>query len=978
MTGKKTPSLKKGQVLPRGFPIVGIGASAGGLEAFEQFFRHAAPDTGMAFVLVSHLDPSHASMLTEILQRSTAMPVVEAGDRMPVAPNRVYVIPPNRDLAVFHGILHLTVPEASRGQRMPIDYFLRSLAEEQGDNAIGVILSGSGTDGTLGLRAVLGSGGVAFVQDPATAKYDGMPASAVQSGLATFVLPVEKIPEALAEYSKKRRENKARSTPSTPLATGAFGKVLMLLRSRTGHDFSGYKMSTIRRRIERRMTVHGLSDTEGYVRLLQERPQEIRLLFKELLINVTSFFRDPEAFAALKEDALRRLFAGRPEGYAFRAWIPGCATGEEAYSIAVLLRELMDETGQDFKVQVYGTDIDGDSIAAARRGFYPPNIALDVSPDRLRRFFAKEEGGFRVRKPIREMIVFAVQNVIKDPPFTRLDLISCRNVLIYLEPELQSRLLRVFHYALKPGGVMFLSPSESDGAAPALFSPLGKKWKIFQPRAVLSSSRGPMMEPFPGAGKSVLAEPVEPLSKTKEPVLAELARRALLRAFAPASVITDGTGAVLYVQGDVGPFLRPAPGRATLNVADMAREGLAGELRTAFHRAAARNKPATSADIDMKGPDGRRRIRITVAPIEEPEAPAGLLLVSFERVAPPLSGLPPRGKAPTGSGPSRRVSDLERELASARETLRTTMEDTQASNEELKSANEELQSTNEELQSTNEELETSKEELQSMNEELVTLNAELQAKIEQLAGMQNDLKNLMDSTEVGAIFLDANLAIKRYTREAAAIYRLAPTDVGRPLGDIRSNIEDDDLLDDARRVLDTLASRAREVRTMSGNWFLARIMPYRTLENVIEGVVLTFSDVTALKKVEEEAQASRDLAQSIVDTIREPLLVLDSALQVVSASGSFYQAFRVSPAETLGRKLYDLGNRQWDIPELRELLESVLPEKTSFGDFEVERDFPGLGRRRILLNGRRVAGKAGAVPLIFLAFEDITGRAPRG
>ena len=464
-----------------------MGASAGGLEAFEQFFRNVPPDSGMAFVLVSHLDPSHVSILTEILQRTTAMPVVEVQDQMVVAPNGVYVIPPNRDMAIFHDVLQLSVPEQPRGLRMPIDAFLRSLADDQGEHAIGIILSGTGTDGTLGLRAILGSGGVSLVQDPATAKYDGMSVSAIQAGYATHVLPVEKMPKVLLAGIHPLAVHQ--ETPPAPAAVSGMNRNLMLLRSGTGHDFSSYKQSTIGRRIEWRMSQHKIENTEIYARYLKENPAEVKLLFKELLINVTSFFRDAEAFAALKRDILPLLFEGKPGDYVFRVWVVGCATGEEAYSIAMLLREFMDETRQKLKIQIYSTDLDDSAIAVARAGIYPPNIAQDIDPERLRRFFVKEERGYRVKKDVREMVVFATQNVIKDPPFTRLDLLSCRNVMIYLEPELQNRLIPAFHYALKRGGVLFLSPSESIGNHTELFAPLNRKWKFFRATGTVASTR---------------------------------------------------------------------------------------------------------------------------------------------------------------------------------------------------------------------------------------------------------------------------------------------------------------------------------------------------------------------------------------------------------------------------------------------------------------------------------------------------------
>ena len=957
-----------------GFPIVGLGASAGGLEAFEQFFRSAPPDSGMAFVLVSHLDPSHASILTEILQRTTTMPVAEAQDQMAVAPNCVYVIPPNRDMAIFHGVLQLSVPEQPRGQRMPIDAFLRSLADDQGENAVGVILSGTGTDGTLGLRAILGAGGVSLVQEPATAKYDGMPTSAIQAGYATHILPVEKMPEALLAgiYTLAIHQE----TPPAPAAVSGMNRILMLLRTTTGHDFSLYKKSTIGRRIERRMSQHNIENTEVYARYLKEHPAEVHTLFKELLINVTSFFRDAEAFAALKQDILPLLLEGKPEGYVIRVWVAGCASGEEAYSIAMLLREFMDETRQEFKIQLYATDLDEDAIAVARAGIYPPNIAQDVHPERLRRFFFKEEAGYRVKKYIREMVVFATQNVIKDPPFTRLDLLSCRNLMIYLEPELQNRLIPAFHYALKPGGVLFLSPSESIGNHPELFTAISRKWKFYRASGTIASTRAVMSGGLLWTRDPNTKGPDEVTKKIKETNFAELTRRALLQSYAPASVVTDLKGNILFVHGDTGKYLRPAPGQATLNVVDMAREGLQLELRAALN-SAGQDAPTLSREISVKNNGDLQAVSFSVRPLPTADASEKLLLVSFQDVAHPMSeklapGQPGRGKgvAP-GRGELRRVEELERELAYSRENLQATIEEQQASNEELKSTNEELQSTNEELQSTNEELETSKEELQSVNEELITVNAELQAKIEQLAGMQNDMKNLLDNINVGTIFLDEQLNIKRFTREAAQVYRLVASDLGRPLGDIKSNIEDEDLLADAQAVLDTLVPREREVHTVGGAWYLARIQPYRTLDNVIEGVVLTFADISQRVAAEAAVREARALAEGIVDTVREPLIVLDGKLKIISASRSFYRDFRTTAEDTVGRHFYDLGNRQWDIPKLRELLETILPRDQSFEGYVVEHDFPGVGQRKMLLNARRISGGNGDAQLILLAMEEV-------
>ncbi|MFZ4480848.1 MAG: chemotaxis protein CheB, partial [Rhodoferax sp.] len=889
------------------FPIVGIGASAGGLDAFEQLFRHLPPDIGMAFVLVPHLDPSHASILTEILQRATVMPVLEAGNQMAVSPNHVYVIPPNRDMTIFHGQLQLSLPEQPRGQRLPIDAFLRSLAEDQGERAIGIVLSGTGTDGTQGLRAILGAGGVTLAQEPATAKYDGMPVSAIGAGYATHVLPAEKMPDALLAILRRLPVKVA--PDAAPGKASGIGKILMLLRSATGHDFSLYKKSTIGRRIERRMAQHDIEDIEIYARYLKEHPSEVQLLFRELLINVTNFFRDPEAFVALKQDVLPQLLAGKPDDYVFRVWVAGCASGEEAYSIAILLREFMDQSRQEFKVQIYATDLDDDAIAVARAGSYAPNIAQDLTPERLRRFFIKDDAGYRVKKELREMVVFAIQNVIKDPPFTRLDLLSCRNLMIYLEPEAQNRLIPAFHYALKAGGVLFLSSSESIGNHTELFTAVNRKWKLYRAQQSGASTRALATGKFSWAAQPNRKAPEEVLKKTSETDCAELARRSLLESYAPASVLTDLKGNILFVHGETGKYLSPAPGPASLNVVDMAQEDLQLELRAAVQTAATQSTPTIGREVAVSSNGAKQTVSLSVRVLPDLSTGQSLLLVSFQDVAPPAGERPgPVRRRGAGAATTQRVEQLEHDLAYTRQNLQATIEEQQASNEELQSTNEEMQSTNEEMQSTNEELETSKEELQSVNEELVTVNTELLSKIEQLASMQNDMKNLLDNINIGTIFLDQKLVIRRFTRDATRIYRLVATDVGRPLTDIRSNLEGEggDLSTALQGVLDSLVPWERELSTGSGACFLAHIQPYRTLDNVIDGVVLTFTDISKRRAAEMAEHKARQLAEGIVDTVREPLVVLDENMQVVAASRSFYKRFGTAAGDTLGRSLFSL------------------------------------------------------------------------
>ena len=961
-------SADRDEVGANKFPIVGIGASAGGLEAFEEFFRNTPTDIGMAFVLVQHLSPTHVSMLTEILQRTTSMPVVEVRDQMQVHANTVYIIPPNRDMTILHGKLQLSVPDKPHAKSLPIDRFLRSLAEDQGENAMGIILSGTGSDGTLGLRAIVGAGGISLVQEPTTAKYDGMPSSAIKAGYANHVLAVEKMPDMIISSARIRGFTQAMQP--APAVVSSMLRILMHLRFVTGQDFSQYKKSTIGRRIERRMAQHNIEDSEVYLRYLKENLTEVHILFKELLINVTSFFRDPEAFVLLQKEILPQLLQDKPSDYVFRVWVAGCATGEEAYSIAILLRELMDETHQEFKVQIYSTDLDEDAIAIARAGVYPSNIVQDVSAERLSRFFVMEEAGYRIKKEIREMVVFAVHNVIKEPPFTRLDVLSCRNLMIYLESELQNRLIPIFHYALKLGGVLFLSPSEGIGNHTELFASFNRKWKFYISKSSASSSRTMMTSPMTWAKGSSGKAPEETMKKTREPNLTELARRLLIQFFAPASVITDRKGEMIYVHGDTGKYLRPGPGQASLNVIEMAREGLEIELRAAIHAASNQNTPTLNREVLVKTNGDYTTVNLSVRPLPGIDGDDNLLLMSFQDVA----GTHLKAKPKTSAKPIElgQIEVLERELAHSKENQQAIIEEQQASNEELKSTNEELQSTNEELQSTNEELETSKEEMQSVNEELITVNAELQSKIEQLAGMQNDMKNLLDNTNIATVFLDEHMVIRRFTREATNIYRLIASDVGRPLADIKSDLIGEDLLIKAQSVLETLVPFETEVQTHDEEWYLMRIQPYRTLDNIIEGVVLTFTNISKRIAAESAMQLARELAENIVDTVRDPLLVMDGTLKVISANRAFYHYFQVKAVDTVGRKIYNLGNNQWDIPSLRELLEIILPRDRAVEGYLVEHNFPHIGHQKIMLNARRIFGSTLEPSLILLETKDMS------
>jgi chemotaxis methyl-accepting protein methylase len=834
------------------FPIVGIGASAGGLEALEQFMGHVPKDCGVAFVIVQHLDPTHKGIMAELLQRVTVMPVAQVEDRTRVKPDCVYVIPPNKDMSVLHGVLHLLAPMAPRGLRLPIDFFLRSLAYDQRERSVGVILSGMGSDGTVGLRAIKEEAGVVFVQDPATAKFDGMPRSAVDAGLADVVAPVDELPGKIIAYLKHEPILIAKSgLPADDKAQSILEKVVILLRAQTGHDFSLYKKNTVYRRIERRMGIHQIGKIADYVRFLRDNPKELELLFMELLIGVTSFFRDPAAWEQLKSEVIPALVAGRAPSQTLRAWVAGCSTGEEAYSLAIVFKEAMDQLkpARNVSLHIFATDLDRDAVDKAREGVFPANIAVDVSSERLGRFFLQVERGYQVAKSIREMVIFAPQNVIMDPPFTKLDILICRNLLIYLTPELQKKLLPLFHYSLNSGGCLFLGSAETVGGYYDLFTSLAGKSRLYRrresalqmepiefPARFIQSQRGAQQQP-------------NPLPSTIN--LQTLADQLLLKNYAPAAVLVNDKGDIVYISGRTGKYLEPAAGKANWNIFAMAREGLRYEFVGAFQKAIRQQRVVTLMNVKVGTNGGMQDVNVIIQPLDEPAALQGMVMIVFKDGA-TSSAIKPSGKAEKVSARSARVMELERDLEQARQEVQTTHEEMQTSQEELKSTNEELQSTNEELQSANEELTTSKEEMQSMNEELQTLNQELQAKVEDLSIASNDMKNLLDSTDIATLFLDDELNVRRYTVQAAKLIKLISSDVGRPITDIATDLIYSEFVEDVKEVLKTLIFGEKLVSSRDGRLFAVRIMPYRTLENRIDGVVVTFMNITAIKNMEAE------------------------------------------------------------------------------------------------------------------------------
>jgi two-component system CheB/CheR fusion protein len=966
---KRTPVKKKKDTFEisafdNSFYIVGIGASAGGLEALDSFFGNMPANSGMAFIVVTHLDPNHVSIMPELIQKSTKMKIFQAEDGMVVEPNHVYVAPANWDIALLHGIIRLIEPPEAHGFRLPIDYFFKSLAVDSGERAICIILSGMASDGTAGLKAVKNVLGMVMVQDPISAKFDGMPGSAIKTGLADYVLPPNDMPDQLINYTSQ----KIKSVLSNKAIPDSFHKIFVLLRTYTGHDFSLYKQNTIFRRVERRMSIAQLDNIQDYIRLLQENPAEIKTLFTELLIGVTSFFRDPESFEKLKKPLLE-LIKSKPDNAQIRMWVPGCSTGEEAYSVAIILRECMDEARRNFNVQIFATDIDSNAIEKARLGLFS-GIGPDVSKIRLSRFFTSEGNHYFIKKEIREMLVFAEQSVIKDPPFTKLDLIACRNLLIYFNSELQKKIIPIFHYSLLPRGILFLGSSESIGGFVDLFSLIDSKWKIFKRRDAIYSAR-PIIE-FPVSrttGKINL-----PFTKKNEiQNITQIAEKVILQNYSPNCVIITANGDIVYIHGRTGKFLELTHGEAKMNIFEMAREGLQQELQALVRKVLSGKKPVTAQGIKVKSNGRYHVINLTAKPILEPAEMTGSILLVFEG----LKKLPASKRIYHDMKPGKNIRDLERELKSTKDNLRSTIEELETSNEELKSINEEMQSTNEEMQSTNEELETSKEELQSLNEELITVNTELQNKNDELSVVNNDMKNLLESIDIPTIFLDNNLFIKRFTFHAAKVVNLISSDIGRPISHIATNFKYDKFIEDTKEVLRTLVYKEIEMQTNDARWYHMRILPYRTTSNVIDGVVITFSDINKLKNTAEEVnklnsdiQLGREYADNIIDTVRESLLILDKDLKVISANRSFYKTFNTSLEKTVGKFIYDLDDKNWEIPQLRKLLEKIIPKRKVFEDYEVEYNSKNAGRKKLLLNARQIFHHNKATKLILLAIQS--------
>jgi two-component system CheB/CheR fusion protein len=968
------------------FPVVAIGASAGGLEAYKEFFHALPAGTGMAFVLVQHLDPTHHSLLTEIIAKATKMPVEEVRSGVKIRPDCVYVIPPNAFMSLSEGALILTPRSKGPAPHLAVNFFMRSLAESRGTGAIGIIFSGTGADGTLGLENIKAEGGITFAQEPTTAKYDGMPRSAIDSGCVDFVLPpkdiakeVERIrrhPYLLAQEEARAERGKdlGDSVAPRPGPEKDFNAIVEQLRKTSGVDFSQYKPNTIHRRTLRRMVILKQDSLGEYATYLKKNPEEASKLFDDVLIPVTSFFRDFEAFEALKTQVYPVIVKNKGSKGTIRMWAPGCSTGEETYSLAMTLLEFLGDKAPSFQVQIFGTDLNDKGIQKARAGVYRQTIAEEISPERMQRFFTKVDEGYRVSKTVRDMCVFARQNLAYDPPFSQMDVVACRNLLIYIQPVLQKKIIPILHYALKPSGFLVLGSSESVAAFPDLFSTVNKKHKIYGKKSGTSRLSYDFAQPYlpaaSGIRSSVNSPKAQELPEGEMDVQAE-ADRLVLKNHSPAGVVIDSNMEVAHFRGRTAPYLEAAPGKASLNVLKLARNGLAIELRTLISAAMKKYAPVKREGISFNGNGHSRILNLSVSPLGD-KASKGkrFFLILFDDVTPPgtstAKATSRHKKEDAESKPESKR--LRQELARAQEALHSAIESEDALKEEFQSANEEILSANEELQSTNEELETSKEELQSTNEELNTLNDELRNRNNELGQLNNDLANLLDAIRIPILFVGADLRIRRLTSAAAEIFRVLPSDIGRPVTDIRHNLNVPDLAKLIQGTVANLTTTQREVQDAEGRWRSLEIRPYRTADNRIEGAVLALPDIDSQKHSEQ-------YLKQIIENVPNPLLVLDGELKILLANLTFCRTFHVSQAETEGQILYHLGNEQWNIPKLRELLEEILPQSKQVENFMVTHDFPEIGVKTMLVSGRRIEDVSGGGPaMVLLSIEDITAR----
>jgi two-component system, chemotaxis family, CheB/CheR fusion protein len=959
--------------------VVCIGGSAGSVQAIEKFFKNLPPDSQLSFVVVQHLDPTQKGLMPELITRWTNMKVFEVENGMQVLPNTVYVIPPNKEMSIVNGILMLFDPSRPRGFRMPIDIFMESLAQDQGEKSVAIILSGLDSDGVQGAGFIKEAFGMVMVQAPETTLYNSMPIHTIEKDLVDYIGAPEELPKKLVDYFKKPAKLPAfkDDEDSTEKYNIALQKIFVILKNYTGHDFSFYKRNTIHRRIERRMNTNQISNILQYVKFLQSNPEELEKLFKELLIGVTKFFRDPEAFELLKTKVFPQIIRNKSKGEPLRIWSTGVSTGEEIYSIAITLLECLEvANNKRISVQIFATDLDEEAIETARAGIFLANISADVSLDRLERYFIKEGDCYRIKKEVRELIIFANHNLIKDAPFTKLDLVICRNLLIYLTPELQKKVLPLFHYALNPEGYLFLGPSESLGNFQDLFHSIDQKWKIFKKKE--GDSFKMMDFPFyfsTSEIKNKLDKLESHMVYGKKTSFATIVHTVLLEKYGPPSVLINQAGDILYLHGKTGKYLDLPAGNAQMNIYQMAKNGLKYELSSTILKASAQKDTAVVSGVKIKGENNFQYINLIVIYVSEPPEVKGLLLVVFEDIEVQVKDEAITLSIGKAAKRDQLISHLEKELEYTKLQLQTTLEEMESSFEEIKSANEELQSTNEELQSINEESISAKEEMQSLNEELMAVNIDYQTKTDELTVANNDMKNLLDSTAIATIFIDNKLNIKRYTPEAVKIFNIIPTDIGRPIAHVVNNLKYRNLLRDIDEVIDKLTPKETIVEAADNKWYHMRLFPYRTISNYIDGVVITFSDITQQKELEEQLNETILFTESIIDSVRDPLVILNPDFKVMSVSKTFANLFGLNPKHIKGEYLHVLDQDLLSANNLRDAIKGVVSKGVEFNDVIIEKEFPIVGRKKLLFNGRPIAGNHnGNNKMILLAIEDITDK----
>jgi two-component system CheB/CheR fusion protein len=958
------------------FPVVGLGASAGGLEALRQLFAHVPAESNMGFVVIQHLDPDRPSLLTKVLEGVTHFRVIEATSGMRVEPMRVHVIPSGSDLAIRDGCLELVRRQRTGSLHLPIDAFFRSLAEDSKDRAIGVVLSGSGADGTVGLRAIKAAGGISIAQQPESAQFRSMPESAIAAGVADFVGCPEKIAGELARLSHHPYVvawGAAEADAPAPGEDRGLAAVLALVREQAGLDFSGYKRTTVQRRIERRMALRHASTMDEYAQALPGDPGEAKALAQDMLIHVTALFRDPDAFEALKEHVFEPLVRRRTDDESIRIWVPGCSTGEEAYAVTICLLETLEGQTKAPSVKVFGSDLSDQAIETARLGRYSEAALADVAPERLSRFFERIDGGYRIGKQIRDLVVFVKHNLTRDPPFAKLDLISCRNVLIYFDAELQRRVIPMLHYCLSKQGHLFLGKSETIAGFRDLFTAVDKEQRIF----VKTGESTRLAYPLP-TGREAEVKTITILPSERHQPAREAQTQAdhlLLARYAPPGVIVNDRMDVVQFRGRTGAYLEPAPGQPQANVLRMARAGLAAHLHEAIEHAKAQSSTVRKEGLRIEDGDETRIIHLEVIPLTPlPSSAERHYLVLFEETAPAAKrqrlAERPEEPEPLAEETAAEAERLKAELTATKDYLQSLVSEHQSSTDELAAANEELVAANEELQSTNEELQSAKEELQSTNEELGTVNDQLRSRNQELDEVASDLVNVLASVEIPVIIVDLQLRVRRFTPTMKRLARFIPEDVGRPIDDLKLKLQVHDLPVRIKDVIDGLAPREWEVQDQDGCWFRMQIRPYRAADNRLDGAVLSFVDVDALKHALSDAEGARDYARSIVETVTSALLVLDAKTHVMSANDAFHEMFALSTSGAEEKSLFELGGGLFDEPAVHRALDEALTKHTHFTDLELTLQTPHRGRKVVTLTGRPLYGAVG--PMILLAIDDVT------